>query len=159
MSDPVNQVNEGSLPPNVAGETVAGVPVPESSAVGNDSLAEAKGDPVPATVSVSVAGGDRLSRGEPAPTIGRVVHYVLPGGALDGQHRAAVVVNTNGRPDVALQVFKASPQDFRNTQARLATDDSFMVGDHEVQQPTVVVIGVPHDQARKLPGTWHWPER
>jgi hypothetical protein len=73
---------------------------------------------------------------EQKPSIGRIVHFVLPEGHQNGgQHRPAIVMATDG-DSVILHVFhlRNEPESFYNRVAQ-------------------------QDQERKAPGTWHWPER
>lgn len=80
----------------------------------------------------------------PKPTIGRVVHYVLPDGPNAGDHRPAIICRTwpdgSGVPTstVQLQVFPDGAND----------------GLTNVEWMT----SVPFDAAG-AEGTWHWPER
>ena len=80
------------------------------------------------------------------PSVGRIVHYVLPSGQV-GAHRPAIVVHVwpggsgNPYPDgetVQLQVFMDGSNDWYFTSIHWATS-------------------VTHDEG-KAPGTWHWPE-
>lgn len=99
------------------------------------------------------------------PSVGRIVHYVLPSeGRFDrgagarhgvGAHRPALVVHV--WPDdgsypghepgttVQLQVFLDGTNDY----GHLATEKPHMIWATSVHQ----------DEDSKAPGTWHWPER
>lgn len=79
---------------------------------------------------------------------GRIVHYVLPDGRSEGEHRPAIVVKVwrvDGKPQengcCQLQVFS----DGVNDGARY-TDG------------IVWATSVVHSAELKL-GTWHWPEK
>lgn len=83
------------------------------------------------------------------PTVGRIVHYVLPGGSRnEGQHRPGIVVHIwSDRMEygglVQLQVFTDSDKD----------------GRYNDQLPPVYwATSVKQDEEAKAPGTWHWPE-
>lgn len=78
------------------------------------------------------------------PSIGRIVHYVLPehSGRV-GEHRAAIVTNTFGGMLANLTVFLDQSAD----------DPAGVVGAH-----TMRGWSVEYDESCK-PGTWHWPER
>jgi hypothetical protein len=79
------------------------------------------------------------------PTIGRIVHFVLP----NGQHRPGIVVHNwpgNDPPGglVQLQVFTDSDAD----------------GRYNDQLPAVSWrTSIKQDEETMAPGTWHWPER
>ena len=78
------------------------------------------------------------------PSVGRTVHYVDPGGKgrrakATGLHRAAVVAEVlDGGPGVGIDSI---------TLCVLSP-----LGLHFVDR-------VAQDEDRKVPGTWHWPER
>lgn len=84
------------------------------------------------------------------PSVGRVVHYVAygtPGGEFPaGVCRAAMITEVDpprgnpGEPDVPLEI------------------DSVGIC---VLNPTGLFFNrhIPHDEAGKRPGSWHWPER
>lgn len=85
-----------------------------------------------------------------APSIGRVVHYVLPQRSdlrpsSIGEHRPATIIRVWGEndPDAAVQL--SVLLDGRN--------------DKESYNGEVFwVTSVSHDEVAKAPGTWHWPE-
>lgn len=78
----------------------------------------------------------------PQPSIGRVVHYVLPDGPNIAAHRPAIITDVREDGTVDLQVF--------------STGDGTGVGD---ALPGVFrQAAVPHDDSHQT-GTWHWPER
>jgi hypothetical protein len=93
------------------------------------------------------------------PSVGRVVHYVLPAESPHaGEHRAAVIARIIGGdpgPDnvpeqiIHLSVHKGSPDDF--------TGCTHAIG-HVESSAVALVSNVPHDSAG-APDTWHWPER
>lgn len=75
------------------------------------------------------------------PSVGRIVHYVLPDGRNRGTHRPALIVAVWSETIVNLQVFTDGPNDGNDyvtgqvwrTSVRFAEEGDF--------------------------GTWHWPER
>lgn len=69
-------------------------------------------------------------------TIGSWVHFVLDDGDREGDHRPALVVETE---PLVLTVFLRKGDDDRSGVILLQPED------------------VPYDEAG-LPGTWHWPE-
>ena len=78
------------------------------------------------------------------PTVGRIVHYVLDRGPRASQHRPAIVVAASERV-VSLQVFTDGHKGDTPT------------GD---ECPNVFWRSrCVQDEERKLPGTWHFPER
>ena len=75
-----------------------------------------------------------------APTVGRIVHYVMP----NGGHRAALITRVHGTSCVNLAVFPD--------------------GDGEADAPqirkTSVTFREEHCEGRaEGANTWHWPER
>ena len=78
------------------------------------------------------------------PAVGRIVHYVLDRGPRASEHRPAIVVKA-AEGTVSLQVFTDGHKG--DTPA----------GD---EAPNVFWRSrCAQDEERKLPGTWHWPER
>lgn len=80
---------------------------------------------------------------EPVPTVGRIVHYVLPSDEHCrniGQHRPAVIVKVWSAGSVNLQVFTDGTNDYPF--------------DHGMMWRT----SVPHSEQAEL-GSWHWPEK
>jgi len=81
-----------------------------------------------------------------APSVGRIVHYVLPDWDdsishwSKGDHRPAIIVRVWGAEMVQLQVF---------------TD-----GSNDLQSGANVMwcTSVHQDETTKASGTWHWPE-
>lgn len=78
-----------------------------------------------------------LSSTGPAPTVGRMVHYVsygTPGGEYGSECRAAVITAVRGGSGVV---------------------------DLAVLNPTGLFFdcGASHSEDEKRGGTWHWPER
>lgn len=77
---------------------------------------------------------------EQKPSVGRIVHYVAygtPGGEFPaGACRAATVTEVS--PDTVVQAVGVC-----------------------VMNPTGLFFNreIPHDEVKKLGGTWHWPER
>jgi len=72
---------------------------------------------------------------EPVLSIGCIVHFVEPDGSENGIHRAAVVSMDYDGKKMVLSV--AQP----------------------CRMPFVLVAKTPHDEDKKAPGTWHFPER
>lgn len=79
----------------------------------------------------------RLSEG---PSIGRLVHYVLP----SGKHRPAQVVEVHELGLVNLVV---------------TLDGTNDPGIGSADRLQAWVVAVPYDDAAEVVGTWHWPER
>lgn len=79
------------------------------------------------------------------PSVGRIVHYVIPDGRAPGDHRPAIIVRIWGppHPGVACQL-----QVFMDGDGSLSND----VAPNVVWRTSVV-----QDSSGKL-GTWHWPE-
>lgn len=79
----------------------------------------------------------------PKPTIGRIVHYVLPDGLNAMAHRPAIITDVREDGTVDMQVF--------------TTGDGSGVGDG---LPGVFrQAAVRADEKDRMAGTWHWPER
>lgn len=83
------------------------------------------------------------------PTLGRIVHFVLPSTSpRAGEHRAAIVTGAWGGLVANLAVFLDQPEDVSKTTSNLAPE----VG--------VVAKAWSADYSDEFrPGTWHWPER
>lgn len=87
------------------------------------------------------------------PSVGRIVHYVLPEGNYPGEHRPAIIVKVwgdeNGNPQsdslVNLQVFTDNVNDF--------------ITAHPGGSGILWRTSVHHDEDIKEPGTYHFPER
>ena len=80
------------------------------------------------------------------PTIGSIVHYVLPDGPGWGNHRPAIVVHRwSNAPDAALQL-----QVFTDSGERRDSNDQL--------PPVMWATSVKEDPEGEKPGTWHWPE-
>jgi hypothetical protein len=96
------------------------------------------------------------------PSVGRIVHFVLPEGSnYEGEHRAAIITQVwqplshESAPGMSnLQVFKGQSTDFNRFRdgspvscgAALGTDGA-----------TVMLGSILYSEEPK-PGTWHWPE-
>lgn len=85
-------------------------------------------------------------------TEGRIVHYVLPDGRSEGEHRPAIVVKVWGADDGVcnLQVFTDytndyDPEEHPNQPRANGSNGNFWA------------TSVQHD-AEKSSGTWHWIE-
>jgi hypothetical protein len=83
------------------------------------------------------------------PSVGRIVHYVIPSGPHRGEHRPAIItqvwqpIEHESAPGMSnLTVFRGQADDFPSD---------------PVYAPQWVgsVCYCPND----TPGTWHWPER
>lgn len=77
---------------------------------------------------------------EQVPSIGRVVHYVLPDGRNPGEHRPAFIVKVWGPTSVNLQVFVDGTNDYPEYAG------------------SVWATSVPFDPSGEQPSSWHWPE-
>ena len=77
---------------------------------------------------------------EQVPSIGRVVHYVLPDGRYPGEHRPAFIVKVWGPTSVNLQVFVDGTNDYPDYNG------------------SVWATSVPFDSSGEQPRSWHWPE-
>lgn len=82
------------------------------------------------------------------PTIGRIVHYVLPSGPRKGEVRPAIItrvwskIEDERSPGMSnLSVFQDQSDDF---------------GDHEYRAR---MAGSVYYNESGDPGTWHWPPR
>lgn len=92
------------------------------------------------------------------PSVGRIVHYVLPEGSpFKGQHRAAIVTHVwqplehESAPGMSnLTVFKSQVDDLAGPESGLGA----MSDPHGAS----VMIGSVLHSAEPRPGTWHWPE-
>lgn len=96
------------------------------------------------------------------PSIGRIVHYVLPAGSVyEGEHRPAILtqvwqpIEHEQAPGMCnLTVFKGQSIDFRSRNGGTASCGIIS----EESQPSVMLGSVLYSEEPK-PGTWHWPER
>lgn len=78
---------------------------------------------------------------EQVPSIGRVVHYVLPDGRYHGEHRPAFIVKMWSATQVNLQVFVDGTNDYPDYSG------------------SVWATSVPFDGSDTPANrTWHWPE-
>jgi hypothetical protein len=82
---------------------------------------------------------------QPRPSVGRIVHFVLPWEGREGVHRPAIVVES------------VDPQ-WQKVNVNVFLDKYDVRDDIGGFHSTVCVQGVEFDQTGK-PGTWHWPER
>lgn len=76
------------------------------------------------------------------PTIGRIVHYVLPSGPSVLEHRAAIITGVRPSGEVDLHVFFNGPYDPTPAESLYSW-----------------VGCVRQDEVEHGPNTWHWPER
>jgi hypothetical protein len=90
----------------------------------------------------SVVPGVRLEPLQPKPSIGRIVHYVLPDGRSKGEHRPAIIVKVWEDNSVQLTVFTDWSNDYVHHQG-LAWATSVLYA----------------DSSENKPGTYHWPEK
>jgi hypothetical protein len=76
---------------------------------------------------------------EQAPSIGRIVHYVLTEGTHKGEHRPAIVLRCEEQKiDVHV----------------------FTLGIHDgIDANPLIVFSVYFDSTGTVPRSWHWPER
>lgn len=79
----------------------------------------------------------------PAPTIGRIVHYVMPSGPCAGEVRPAIVV-------------RALPEHRCNLQVFLDGGNDSSLYDHRGADALAWKGTVSHGTER---GQWHWPAR
>jgi len=81
------------------------------------------------------------------PSIGCIVHYILPDDRCAGEHRPAIIVKIwpeyNGIQHIQLQVFTDGLND----------GERYKSGIHWATSVTYA------DPSEDKPGTWHWPER
>lgn len=86
------------------------------------------------------------------PSIGRIVHYVLPEKSnRAGRHRAAIVAGVHGDA-INLTVFLDSTLDMpsdHGTSKRYDVAGKLMLHAYDVEE----------DPEGERPGSWHWPER
>ena len=93
----------------------------------------------------------------PKPSIGRIVHYILPAGVPNvGKHRAAIITEANddsiyGR--CRLAVFMVDVGDLISPDA--ITAEICSPGVHPISHANDAT----YDGTAKIQGTWHWPER
>lgn len=85
------------------------------------------------------------------PSVGKIVHYVLPHGRSQGQHRPAIIVriwDKNPTIDslVQLQVFTDSTNDYTKGDTGGSTGLLWATSVHHA------------DTSENKPATWHWPE-
>ena len=81
------------------------------------------------------------------PSIGRIVHYVLPSGRNAGEHRPAIIVKIWGdQPGAAVQLQVFTDSDPAGSNNDMIPNPSWRTS-------------VMEDPMAEKPGTWHWPER
>lgn len=82
----------------------------------------------------------------PVPSLGRIVHYVLPDSSPNaGQHRAAKITSTWGTENPNLEVSLDQTNDLPDSGG--------------IYYPRLRVWSAEHDEETKANGTWHWPEK
>jgi hypothetical protein len=92
------------------------------------------------------------------PTIGRIVHYVIPPGTIgEDEHRAAIISQVHSGGLVNLSLFKGQSTDLLSTSYPAGFFGGCILFD--VDHPVCLLGSVFEDQDHKTPGTWHWPER
>lgn len=81
------------------------------------------------------------------PSIGRIVHFVLP----NGEHRPAIIV----------RVSEEKPTENSVVQLQVFTDGSNDASQHQRENSLGLLwrTSVRQDNEAKLPGTWHEAER
>lgn len=95
---------------------------------------------------VSNRTGDELSQ---KPSIGRIVHYVLPSGPSRGEHRPGIIV----------RVWPESETYGGTVQLQVFTDNNAQNGFYNDQLPCPLwATSVKYDESG-TEGTWHFPER
>lgn len=95
-----------------------------------------------------------MSHGHQRPTIGRIVHFVLP----SGYHRPATVVAESCSDTGELGEYP---------NLLVALDGAHDLGEDSLHRMGATTLNgfhlwatsVQHDEHEKKPGTWHWPER
>lgn len=92
---------------------------------------------------------------EQKPSIGRIVHYVLPNGPRAGEHRAAMITGNFGTDICNLTVYLDHPSDFVPIQGNI----SFTLATAESSYLARAWSAHFDDSEIPVPGTWHWPER
>ncbi|HBD19459.1 MAG TPA: hypothetical protein DC063_04795 [Arenimonas sp.] len=83
------------------------------------------------------------------PTVGRIVHYVLPDGPSAGQHRPAIIVRTWDQPELPFS---------GTVQLQVFTDGQNDVAPGEPWSATKWISSATYSEEPQ-PRTWHWPER
>jgi len=91
------------------------------------------------------------------PTIGRIVHVVLPTGASMGCHRAAIVTNT-WRESQGKHPPGATPEAMAINEMRASLTVFLDPADRMAINPVYCVTNMEYDGEGQRPGTWHWPE-
>lgn len=93
-------------------------------------------------------------------TEGRIVHFVLPDGKSEGEHRPAIVVRVWAQSEteatVNLTVFTDHHNDYdphKSQTGNHPTDTYLVGGEYGIMWAT----SVQYDET-KAPGTWHWIE-
>lgn len=112
-------------------------PAPEPTAGNMPDLSQSKVEPPPEPARVDPIHAQY-------PTVGRIVHYVLPDGPCKGQVRAAIVTRVWSGHTCNVQVYLDGQGD------TVAKRDSYM--EH------VTSVTYAPKEANTL-RTWHWPPR
>lgn len=99
-------------------------------------------------------------------TEGRIVHYVLPDGDSEGEHRPAIVVKVwsqsdPGQPDYAtvnLTVFTDHENDYKRHKPDVHQDSGYNNLFGTPSDGLMWATSVTFDNDKKEAGTWHWIE-
>lgn len=96
------------------------------------------------------------------PTVGRIVHYVIPSGDNKGEHRAAMITGVcqfgENSYTVNLTVYRDDMNDpVYESQLQLGIDQ--LINVETVNTRPLFHATVVHYHAMAMPGTWHYPER
>ena len=103
-----------------------------------------------APIPAETTHGGKVRATDREPSVGAIVHYILPDGPQRGSHRPALITHLWSKdhpihPGLSdLSVFKAKNDDF------LAQGPVVMVNAVSFRESTV--------EKPDAPGTWHWPE-
>lgn len=93
------------------------------------------------------------------PSVGRVVHYVLPEqSAYAGQHRAATIVQVWQPLDSESATAAPGMSNLSVAKAQAGDFDGVQVG-AIAESDTHILLGSILFSEEPRPGTWHWPER
>ena len=80
------------------------------------------------------------------PSVGRIVHYIMPAGGYKGAHRPAIIVNTWGATSLVQSIHLQVFTDGRNDGDEYASGIHWATSVHYA------------DADKREFGTWHWPE-
>lgn len=91
------------------------------------------------------------------PSIGSIVHFVLPSGQNAGRHRAAIVTNT-WRESQGTHPPGATLEAMAINEMRASITAFLDPADRMAINPVCCVTNMEYDGEGLRPGTWHWPE-